>query len=140
MVQQYQSPVRVYKYPFELVMAAYEKRFPTCPMIPVFVGSETTYEYKSDDGAMHVVERRCKLNLDAPYILKKIVGVEYIYFIQKNSLDRRARTLKIEAHNESFSNRIIVRENCFYSVRDPSYHLFNEHTLHVYGFFRVDIH
>jgi hypothetical protein len=34
MVQTYQSPVRVYKYPFELVMAAYEKRFPTCEMIP----------------------------------------------------------------------------------------------------------
>ena len=34
MVQTYQSPVRVYKYPFELVMAAYERRFPTCKMIP----------------------------------------------------------------------------------------------------------
>ena len=30
MVQKYQSPVRVYKYPFELVMRAYEMRFPTC--------------------------------------------------------------------------------------------------------------
>ncbi|XP_056359659.1 SEC14-like protein 5 [Oenanthe melanoleuca] len=40
MVQKYQSPVRVYKYPFELVMAAYEKRFPTCPEIPVFLGRD----------------------------------------------------------------------------------------------------
>jgi hypothetical protein len=35
MVQKYQSPVRVYKHPFELVMRAYEMRFPTCEMIPV---------------------------------------------------------------------------------------------------------
>lgn len=33
MVQTYQSPVRIYKYPFELVMMAYEKRFPTCPQV-----------------------------------------------------------------------------------------------------------
>ncbi|XP_078690723.1 SEC14-like protein 1 isoform X3 [Branchiostoma floridae x Branchiostoma belcheri] len=116
MVQQYQSPVRVYKYPFELVMAAYERRFPTCPQIPVFLGSEILHEFKSDDGAIHVKERRCKLNVDAPYILKKIAGVEVVYFIQKNSLDRRERTLKIEAHNESFASRVIVKENCLYSV------------------------
>lgn len=43
MVQTYQSPVRIYKYPFELVMAAYQMRFPTCPQIPIFVGSEVSH-------------------------------------------------------------------------------------------------
>uniref|UniRef100_A0A803T767 PRELI/MSF1 domain-containing protein n=1 Tax=Anolis carolinensis TaxID=28377 RepID=A0A803T767_ANOCA len=71
MVQKYQSPVRVYKYPFELVMAAYEKRFPTCPEIPVFLGSEVLRESKSDDGALHIIERSCKLNVDVPRLLKK---------------------------------------------------------------------
>ncbi|GIZ05010.1 SEC14-like protein 5 [Caerostris extrusa] len=73
MVQKYQSPVRIYKYPFELVMAAYEKRFPTCKMIPVFLGSDTTYEYNSEDGAVHIIERRCRLNVEAPYLLKRVV-------------------------------------------------------------------
>jgi hypothetical protein len=72
MVQKYQSPVRVYRHPFELVMAAYEKRFPTCPMIPVFLGSDITSEYHSDDGAVDTIERRCRLNIDAPYLLKKV--------------------------------------------------------------------
>ncbi|XP_046579039.1 SEC14-like protein 1 [Haliotis rubra] len=116
MVQKYNSPVRVYKYPFELVMAAYEKRFPTCKMIPVFLGSDILNEFRSEDGSEHVVERRCRLNVDAPYLLKKIVGVDHVIFIQKNTLNRRNRTLTIEANNESFSSRIIINENCHYSV------------------------
>ncbi|KAM9125649.1 SEC14-like protein 5 isoform 2-T2 [Pangshura tecta] len=116
MVQKYQSPVRVYKYPFELVMAAYEKRFPTCPEIPVFLGSEILQESKSEDGAVHIVERSCKLNVDAPRLLKKIAGVEYVFFIQKNTVNWKERTLLIEAHNETFANRVVVLETCSYSV------------------------
>lgn len=120
MVHKYQSPVRVYKYPFEIVMAAYEKRFPTCKMIPVFLGSDIINEYKSEDGAIHDVERRCRLNVDAPYLLKKIVGVDHVIFIQKNCLDRRNRTLKIYAHNESFSSRIVINEICTYTVHEEN--------------------
>ncbi|KAM9296092.1 SEC14-like protein 1 [Gastrophryne carolinensis] len=116
MVQKYQSPVRVYKYGFEMIMAAYERRFPTCPLIPMFVGSDIMNEFRSDDGAVHVVERRCKLDVDAPRLLKKIAGVDYVYFIQKNSLNRRERTLQIEAHNETFGSRIVVHEFCCYTV------------------------
>ena len=53
-------------------LQAYEKRFPTCKMIPVFLGSDIINEYKSEDGAVHRVERRCRLNVDAPYLLKKV--------------------------------------------------------------------
>lgn len=119
-------------------MAAYERRFPTCKMIPVFVGSEILNDNKSEDGAIHAVERRCKLNVDAPYILKKIVGVDYVIFIQKNSLDRRSRVLKIEAHNESFSSRIVVKETCVYSVHpeNPNWTCFEQSaSLDVKSFF-----
>ncbi|XP_051877171.1 SEC14-like protein 5 [Pristis pectinata] len=116
MVQKYQSPVRVYKYTFELVMAAYEKRFPTCPLIPVFLGSEKLSEHQSEDGSLHIVERSCKLNVEAPRLLKKIAGVEHVYFIQKNTLNWKERTLLIEAHNETFSNRVLVNEICSYRV------------------------
>ncbi|KAG8565591.1 hypothetical protein GDO81_012912 [Engystomops pustulosus] len=116
MVQKYQSPVRVYKNSFEMIMAAYQRRFPTCHLIPMFVGSDIMNEYKSEDGAVHVVERRCKLDVDAPRLLKKIAGVDYVYFIQKNSLNRRDRTLHIEAHNETFASRIVIHEYCCYTV------------------------
>ncbi|KAK7807602.1 hypothetical protein U0070_013908 [Myodes glareolus] len=102
-------------------MLAYERRFPTCPLIPMFVDSDTVSEFKSEDGAIHVIERRCKLDIDAPRLLKKIAGVDYVYFVQKNSLNSRERTLHIEAHNETFSNRVIIHEHCCYTVsRDPS--------------------
>ncbi|VDD87376.1 unnamed protein product [Enterobius vermicularis] len=97
-------------------LQAYQKRFPTCPQIPIFVGSEITSEYHSDDGAIEVIERKCQLNVDAPYLVKKIAGVEYVYFTQKNSLDRRKRTLLIEATNISFVSRIVVKEECHYYV------------------------
>lgn len=42
--------------------------------------------------------------------------MDHVVFIQKNTLDLRNRTLKIEAHNESFHSRIIVNEHCLYSV------------------------
>ncbi|XP_011506349.1 PREDICTED: protein real-time [Ceratosolen solmsi marchali] len=116
MVQQYQSPVRVYKYPFALVMLAYERRFPTCPQIPVFVGCEVTMDNESEGGAIRTTERRCKLNVDAPYILKKIIGVDFVYFIQRNVLDRRNSVLEIEAYNESFSTRVTVIEKCRYFI------------------------
>lgn len=38
--------------------------------IPVFVGSDILEDTESDDGSQHVVERRCKLNIEAPYLLK----------------------------------------------------------------------
>ncbi|XP_069608215.1 SEC14-like protein 1 [Ranitomeya imitator] len=116
MVQKYQSPVRVYKSSFELIMAAYQRRFPTCHLIPMFVGSDIMNEFLSEDGAVHVVERRCKLDVDAPRLLKKIAGVDYVYFIQKNSLNRRDRTLNIEAYNETFASRIVIHEYCCYTV------------------------
>ncbi|XP_076838879.1 SEC14-like protein 5 [Brachyhypopomus gauderio] len=116
MVQKFCSPVRVYKYPFEMVMVAYERRFPSCPLIPVFLGSEVLSDIWSEDGAVHTVQRCCQLSVDAPRLLKKIAGAEVVYFIQKNTLNWRERTLLIEAHNETFSNRVMVLETCLYSV------------------------
>ena len=61
---------------------AYEKRFPTCHMIPVFLGSEILSEYKSEDGAIHNIERRCKLDVDAPYLLKKVCRLNRAFKIR----------------------------------------------------------
>jgi len=106
----------VYKYPFELVMKAYEMRFPTCDMIPVVKETEILEQEDAADGAVQVIDRRAKLSIDVPYLLKKLMGVDVLLFRQKNTLDRRARTLQIDAWNETFSNRVIIKELCLYSV------------------------
>ena len=61
MVQKYQSPVRVYKHPFELVMRAYEKRFPTCEQIPIVRETEILEEVVDDVTGIHMIDRRAKV-------------------------------------------------------------------------------
>lgn len=128
MVQKYNSPVRVYKHPFELVMRAYEMRFPTCEQIPVVKETEIIEEEICEDDSIHVIDRRAKLAIDVPYLLKKLMGVEYLLFRQKNTLDKRNRTLQIDAWNESFSHRVVINELCLYSVHpeNPSWTCFEQ--------------
>ena len=64
MVQKYQSPVRVYKYPFELVMRAYEMRFPTCDMIPIVRETEILEEVVNDETGIHMIDRRAKVSVN----------------------------------------------------------------------------
>lgn len=59
---------------------AYERRFPTCPLIPMFVDSDIIHEHKSEDGAIHVIERRCKLDIDAPRLLKKVIRLKCLFY------------------------------------------------------------
>ncbi|XP_044249385.1 protein real-time isoform X1 [Drosophila takahashii] len=114
MVQKFQSPVRVYKYPFELVMKAYERRFPTCAQMPIVLDCEIINDETLENGSKRNTSRRCKLAVDAPYIFKKLIGVDYVFFLQHNYLDMGSRTLSIEAVNESFSSRIEIFERCRY--------------------------
>ena len=55
-------------------------------MIPVFLGSDILSEYKSEDGAVLNIERRCKLDVDAPYLLKKVSVLTRIVAKQERSL------------------------------------------------------
>jgi hypothetical protein len=40
----------------------------------VFVGCEVLLDTTSPDGSQRVTERRCKLNVEAPYLLKKVIA------------------------------------------------------------------
>ncbi|VDP15481.1 unnamed protein product [Soboliphyme baturini] len=91
-------------------------------MIPVFIGCDIVREETSRDGAVHVIERKCKISVEVPYLLKKMIGADFVYFMQKNTLDRLNRTLSIEAYNLTFANRISIKENCLYYVRDSLSH------------------
>lgn len=83
-------------------------------MMPIVL--ETVITDDSTEGPRRNTKRRCKLKVDAPYIFKKIIGIESAYFIQENFLDLKERKLTIEAVNETFSSRIKIFEKCRYYV------------------------
>jgi hypothetical protein len=47
-------------------------------------------------------------------MLRRMMGIDSIFFCQQNVLDRKKRTLTITAWNESFDNRVKVEEVCKY--------------------------
>lgn len=44
------------------------------------MGSDKVFENTSEDGATHVIERRCVINVDAPYLLRKVRFWSVIYY------------------------------------------------------------
>ena len=59
-----------------LLSQAYERRFPKCHLIPMFVASDVVSEETTEDGSTHKVERRCALDVDAPRLLKRVRGAQ----------------------------------------------------------------
>lgn len=57
---------------FPFLFQAYERRFPTCHLIPMFVASDVVDEENSEDGSTQKIERRCALDVDAPRLLKRV--------------------------------------------------------------------
>lgn len=108
------------------VLQAYERRFPTCPQMPIVLDCVVTED--TVDGSRRHTKRRCKLKVDAPYIFKKIIGIDVCYFIQENFLDLKERKLTIEATNETFSSRIKIFEKCRYYVHpeNPNWTCFDQ--------------
>ncbi|XP_017086353.1 protein real-time isoform X2 [Drosophila eugracilis] len=82
--------------------------------MPIVVDCEVIKDECLENGSKRNTSRRCKLAVDAPYIFKKVIGVDYVFFLQHNVLDMENRTLSIEAVNESFSSRIEIFERCRY--------------------------
>lgn len=80
------------------------------------------------EGPRRTTKRRCTLKVEAPYILKKIVGIDVSYFIQENFLDMKERKLIIEATNETFSSKIKIFEKCRYYVspENPDWTCFDQ--------------
>lgn len=80
------------------------------------------------DGPRRNTKRRCTLKVEAPYLLKKIVGIDVAYFIQENFLDMKERKLTIEATNETFSSKIKIFEKCRYYVHpeNPDWTCFDQ--------------
>ena len=60
---------------------AYVKRFPRTDRIPVMADSEIIEEEKSEDGLVIRTKRRCKIVVEAPYILKRVSLSSWVSFL-----------------------------------------------------------
>lgn len=93
---------------------------------------------EKDDGAVRTTSRRCTIAVDVPYLFKKLIGLDSVFFLQTNYLDLRARTLNIEAVNETFANRVEIFERCRYypHPENPDWTCFDQvATLDIKNFF-----
>ena len=55
-----------------------------------------------------------RIQPEIPGMLRRMMGIDQIFFCQKNELDKKNRRLEITAWNESFDNRVTVEEKCTY--------------------------
>ena len=119
-------------------MQAYERRFPKCPQMPIVLDCQIVKDEIKENGAIRQTSRRCKLAVEAPYLFKKLIGLDVVYFVQNNFLDMRSRSLNIEATNETYSSRIEIFERCRYYAHpeNPEWTCFDQTaTLDIKNFF-----
>ena len=55
-----------------------------------------------------------RIQPEIPGMLRRMMGIDQIFFCQKNVLDKTNRRLEITAWNESFDSRVSVEEKCCY--------------------------
>lgn len=106
--------------------------------MPIVLDCQIASDEIKDNGAVRNTSRRCKLAVEAPYLFKKLIGLDVVYFIQNNFLDMRARSLNIEAVNETYSSRIEIFERCRYYAHpeNPDWTCFDQTaTLDIKNFF-----
>lgn len=106
--------------------------------MPIVLDCQIVSDEIKDNGAVRNTSRRCKLAVEAPYLFKKLIGLDVVYFIQNNFLDMRARSLSIEAVNETYSSRIEIFERCRYYAHpeNPDWTCFDQTaTLDIKNFF-----
>lgn len=106
--------------------------------MPIVLDCQITNDETSANGAIKRTGRRCKLAVEAPYLFKKLIGLDVVYFVQTNHLDWETRSLNIEATNETYSSRIEIFERCRYYAHpeNPDWTCFDQTaTLDIKNFF-----
>lgn len=106
--------------------------------MPIVLDCQVTDDEIAPNGATRKTGRRCKLAVEAPYLFKKLIGLDVVYFVQTNFLDRAARSLNIDATNETYASRIEIHERCRYYAHpeNPDWTCFDQTaTLDIKNFF-----
>jgi len=95
------------------LVCAFNNKFPTHRKIPILL-ENVIFKVESVDGKI-IIHRRCKLNIEAPWWLKKIFGIYFMYFIQVITVDQRNKTLSMSTVGDSLTNLFVVNETTYIS-------------------------
>mmetsp|Transcript_44081 Transcript_44081/g.71775 ORF Transcript_44081/g.71775 Transcript_44081/m.71775 type:complete len:290 (-) Transcript_44081:313-1182(-) len=110
------SQTYIYKVSWELALEAYELRYPTNPHQPFLVGSEVVEHVDRVDEKTTVSfkKRMSTVSINAPEVLKKLIGHQTITFVQNTWINKTERSLRIETINETFSGRVKMGDTTIY--------------------------
>ncbi|KAH3756848.1 SEC14 protein 1 [Pelomyxa schiedti] len=116
----------VYHLPWEIVVRAYVSRYPLHPRIPMMLAADImSVDWNPDTGKL-VVDRRMKADLEAPYWLKRVFGVYWMYMWQTTTLSMKEKKLVSVSHSNPASTLYKAGEVATWEVHpeNPNWTLF----------------
>mmetsp|Transcript_26705 Transcript_26705/g.43655 ORF Transcript_26705/g.43655 Transcript_26705/m.43655 type:complete len:428 (+) Transcript_26705:104-1387(+) len=103
-----------YPYKWEHCLEAYERRYPNNQHQPYLLGSVVQEEtYDDATGELHK-KRLSTVTVAAPDVLKKIIGIQSMIFIQDTKINRRLRRLEVHTTNNTFSGKVKLGDVTIY--------------------------
>jgi len=99
-----------YHHPFELLVMTYNSRFPTHKRIPVLLENfikSVSFDYEKGEV---IVTRRVKVDLEAPYWLKRLFGIYHFYLEQTLTYNAKERWMSTVTKSLSYSSYITITE------------------------------
>eukprot|EP01012_Entosiphon_sulcatum_P040505 TRINITY_DN54161_c0_g1_i1.p1 TRINITY_DN54161_c0_g1~~TRINITY_DN54161_c0_g1_i1.p1 ORF type:complete len:270 (-),score=35.45 TRINITY_DN54161_c0_g1_i1:11-793(-) len=131
----------VYYYPWELLIKAYLRRFPTTPHIPCLLGCTVLEETENDSKTEKHIRRRMEVKPEVPNWVKKWTGLQVMTFVQELNISYERRSITIESKNEFLPNHVSVAETCAYNPHPerPEWCLFRcSGTLTIKSLYRME--
>jgi len=99
-----------YHHPFELLVMTYNSRFPTHKRIPVLLENIIKSVLFDPETSEVVVTRRVKVDLEAPYWLKRVFGIYHFYLLQTLTYNAKERWMSTVTKSLSYSSYITISE------------------------------
>eukprot|EP00906_Rhabdomonas_costata_P032460 RCo045728 len=110
----------LYHYPWEVLVEAYMKRYPTCEHFKCLISSTVEEQEESEGGARQRVVRRIKIAPDAPRWLSRLTGIWAMDFLQTVTIDRTTRALTMTSVNDFLKTRVDVLETASYQAYEAN--------------------
>eukprot|EP00002_Diphylleia_rotans_P029278 TRINITY_DN5954_c0_g3_i1.p1 TRINITY_DN5954_c0_g3~~TRINITY_DN5954_c0_g3_i1.p1 ORF type:complete len:928 (-),score=126.52 TRINITY_DN5954_c0_g3_i1:403-3186(-) len=103
-----------YDLPWEVILEAYKRRFPTNPKMPFLLETKIV-EYKFDlETLVEMEDRECRVDLECPGWVKRMANCYELQFSQKMTVDYKNKVMKLTTDNLSFSGTLNMHEECTY--------------------------